>query len=33
MPDDVQQEVDPLGRALIYQMPGWWMGAPWTVKK
>ncbi|MDV7213810.1 NAD(P)H-dependent oxidoreductase [Azotobacter beijerinckii] len=19
--------------ALIYQMPGWWMGAPWTVKK
>ncbi|GAB3392973.1 NAD(P)H-dependent oxidoreductase [Azotobacter armeniacus] len=19
--------------ALVYQMPGWWMGAPWTVKK
>lgn len=19
--------------AIIYQMPGWWMGAPWTVKK
>lgn len=19
--------------AVIYQMPGWWMGAPWTVKK
>ncbi|MGB9191645.1 MULTISPECIES: NAD(P)H-dependent oxidoreductase [unclassified Acinetobacter] len=18
---------------IIYQMPGWWMGAPWTVKK
>lgn len=18
---------------VIYQMPGWWMGAPWTVKK
>ncbi|MFC4726924.1 NAD(P)H-dependent oxidoreductase [Coralloluteibacterium thermophilus] len=19
--------------AIVYQMPGWWMGAPWTVKK
>jgi len=19
--------------AIIYQMPGWWMGAPWTLKK
>ncbi|GGK06674.1 NAD(P)H-dependent oxidoreductase [Pseudomonas matsuisoli] len=19
--------------AVIYQMPGWWMGAPWTVKR
>ena len=19
--------------SVIYQMPGWWMGAPWTVKK
>ncbi|QJQ95132.1 MULTISPECIES: NAD(P)H-dependent oxidoreductase [Halomonadaceae] len=19
--------------AIIYQMPGWWMGAPWTVKR
>ncbi|MGM0544506.1 MAG: NAD(P)H-dependent oxidoreductase [Pseudomonadota bacterium] len=19
--------------AIVYQMPGWWMGAPWTVKR
>ncbi len=19
--------------AIVYQMPGWWMGAPWTMKK
>lgn len=32
---DVQQEVEKIlwADALIYQMPGWWMGAPWTVKK
>lgn len=30
-----QEEVDKIlwADTLIYQMPGWWMGAPWTVKK
>ncbi len=22
-----------LGRRIILQMPGWWMGTPWTVKR
>lgn len=32
---DAQEEVEKIlwADALIYQMPGWWMGAPWTVKK
>ena len=28
---EVQQYV--WADTVIYQMPGWWMGAPWTVKK
>lgn len=32
---DVQTEVQNFvwADAVIWQMPGWWMGAPWTVKK
>ncbi|PJG43959.1 NADPH quinone reductase MdaB [Acinetobacter tandoii] len=32
---DIQQEIDNYVWAdvIIYQMPGWWMGAPWTMKK
>lgn len=32
---DVKQEVQKYlwADVVIYQMPGWWMGAPWTVKK
>jgi len=32
---DVQAEVEKFlwADVIIYQMPGWWMGAPWTVKK
>ncbi|OTG65991.1 NAD(P)H-dependent oxidoreductase [Acinetobacter silvestris] len=32
---DIQQEIQKYVWAdtIIYQMPGWWMGAPWTVKK
>lgn len=32
---DVQAEVEKFLWAdiVIWQMPGWWMGAPWTVKK
>src|SRR5690606_39270611 len=32
---DVAEEVAKIlwADALIYQMPGWWMGAPWTVKQ
>jgi modulator of drug activity B len=32
---DVQAEVEKFlwADVVIYQMPGWWMGAPWTVKK
>lgn len=32
---DIEEEVQKLLWAdlVIYQMPGWWMGAPWTVKK
>ncbi|MBK5002150.1 NAD(P)H-dependent oxidoreductase [Pseudomonas sp. S31] len=32
---DVQAEVQKFlwADVVIYQMPGWWMGAPWTVKK
>lgn len=32
---DVQAEIQNYVWAdtVIYQMPGWWMGAPWTVKK
>ncbi|PYD77590.1 NAD(P)H-dependent oxidoreductase (plasmid) [Komagataeibacter sucrofermentans] len=32
---DIQAEVENILWAdlVIYQMPGWWMGAPWTVKK
>jgi modulator of drug activity B len=32
---DVKAEVQKYlwADAIIYQMPGWWMGAPWTVKK
>lgn len=32
---NIEQEVDNILWAdlVIYQMPGWWMGAPWTVKK
>lgn len=32
---DVQEEVKKFlwADVVIYQMPGWWMGAPWTVKK
>ncbi|WP_060485573.1 NAD(P)H-dependent oxidoreductase [Pseudomonas sp. NBRC 111123] len=32
---DVQAEVEKFlwADVIIYQMPGWWMGAPWSVKK
>jgi modulator of drug activity B len=32
---DVVEEVQKIlwADVLIYQMPGWWMGAPWTVKQ
>jgi modulator of drug activity B len=32
---DAEEEVRKILWAdlVIYQMPGWWMGAPWTVKK
>ncbi|MEE1926303.1 NAD(P)H-dependent oxidoreductase [Pseudomonas sp. 148P] len=32
---DNQQEVEKIlwADVVIYQMPGWWMGAPWTVKQ
>ncbi|MHA3891371.1 NAD(P)H-dependent oxidoreductase [Acinetobacter sp. GXMZU3951] len=32
---DIQQEISNYVWAdvIIYQMPGWWMGAPWTMKK
>lgn len=32
---DIQDEIQKYVWAdvVIYQMPGWWMGAPWTVKK
>ena len=29
--DEVQKYVD--SDVVIYQMPGWWMGEPWTVKR
>lgn len=32
---NVEQELEKFNWAdlVIWQMPGWWMGAPWTVKK
>jgi modulator of drug activity B len=32
---DAQEEVEKFlwADVIIYQMPGWWMGAPWTVKQ
>lgn len=32
---DIQAEVQNFlwADVVIWQMPGWWMGAPWTVKK
>lgn len=32
---DPQNEIEKIlnSDVLIYQMPGWWMGEPWTVKK
>lgn len=32
---DIQAEIEKYLWAdiVIYQMPGWWMGAPWTMKK
>lgn len=32
---DVAEELEKFlwADVVIYQMPGWWMGAPWTVKK
>lgn len=29
--EEVQKWLD--SDAIIYQMPGWWMGEPWIVKK
>ena len=31
----VEQEVKKIAQSdcIIYQMPAWWMGAPWTIKK
>ena len=28
---EIQKWLD--SKAIIYQMPGWWMGEPWIVKK
>jgi len=32
---DVEHEVQKIAQSdvIIYQMPAWWMGAPWTIKK
>ena len=32
---DIEEEVQKIlwADVIIYQMPGWWMGAPWIVKK
>lgn len=32
---DIQEEVQKILKSdvIIYQMPGWWMGEPWIVKK
>ncbi|MDA3967277.1 MULTISPECIES: NAD(P)H-dependent oxidoreductase [Helicobacter] len=32
---DIESEVQKIldSEAIIYQMPGWWMGEPWIVKK
>lgn len=32
---DAEKEVEKFlwAQSIIYQMPGWWMGPPWTVKK
>ncbi|MFU0837751.1 MAG: Modulator of drug activity B [Pseudomonas fragi] len=32
---DIAEEVEKFlwADVIIYQMPGWWMGAPWIVKK
>lgn len=32
---DIQAEIEKYlwADVVIYQMPGWWMGAPWTMKK
>ncbi|MBN3745147.1 MULTISPECIES: NAD(P)H-dependent oxidoreductase [Burkholderia] len=32
---DIEQEVQKIAQSdvIIYQMPAWWMGAPWTIKK
>lgn len=32
---DIQEEVQKIlwADVVIYQMPGWWMGAPWTLKQ
>ncbi|WP_437883183.1 NAD(P)H-dependent oxidoreductase [Pseudomonas sp. LRF_L74] len=32
---DVKEEVEKIlwADVVVYQMPGWWMGAPWIVKK
>ena len=32
---DIQEEIQKYiwADVVIYQVPGWWMGAPWTVKK
>ncbi|MBP2836990.1 MULTISPECIES: NAD(P)H-dependent oxidoreductase [Dickeya] len=32
---DIEQEVQNIlwADAIIYQMPGWWMGTPWILKK
>ncbi|WP_160286274.1 NAD(P)H-dependent oxidoreductase [Pseudomonas knackmussii] len=32
---DIEEEVQKIlwADVVIYQMPGWWMGAPWTVKQ
>ena len=32
---DIQEEVQKIlwADVIVYQMPGWWMGAPWTVKQ
>lgn len=32
---DIEQEVQKIARSdvILYQMPAWWMGAPWPIKK